>query len=197
MNKEFIERAKARVKEIVAGCSTDSHTVIARYTAAIAVNFTDWIGKTAPWVRHEVAYCALVDNLRCESEQDHVEMLLRFAELSQALPNQGDCAHMKDEVAAVRRLFKNPATAGLSGLALLAILENTSEEFILDLARRAKLCGCTDFTYTDVHGVADAEHSEAFLVATQAERTMGYENDVMLVTQASDAAINLIAKIYA
>src|SRR4051812_15565460 len=94
----LISDAKSRVKGIVAASEIDLRIVIARYTAAIAVNFTDWIGKTIPWVRHEVAYSSLVDNLRCEAGHDHVGMLLRFAELSKALPGRDEFDHTRREV---------------------------------------------------------------------------------------------------
>lgn len=194
---ELISKAKTQVEEIVSNSKVDSRTVIARYTAAIAVNFTDWIGKTIPWARHETARHALVDNLRCESVQDHVGMLLRFAALSKALPSREEFAHTDEEVSAIRKLFAEPATSGLSGVALCAVLENTSEIFIPDLARRAKECGCTDFTYTDVHGEADVEHSNAFTKATEAEQTMGYRDPEFFITGAMEAAVNLIARIYA
>ena len=194
---EHILDAKIKVQKIVTESKKDPHVVIARYTAAVAVNFTDWIGKTIPWTRHEAAYNALVDNLRCESSQDHVGMLLRFAALSKALPNREDYAHTDMEVAAIRKLLAEPATAGLSGIALCAVLENTSEIFIPDLARRAEKCGCTDFTYIDVHGAADVEHSYAFLKATEAEQTMRYQDSDFLVTAATETALALIAKIYA
>lgn len=195
--KELISNAKVRVKEIVGNCKTDSHTVIARYTAAVAVNFTDWIGKTIPWARHETAYHVLVDNLRCESVQDHVKMLLDFAALSNAMPDCRDYDATKYEVANIRKLFADPTAAGLSGVALCAVLENTSEIFIPDLAKRAKELGCADFTYTDMHGEADVEHSDAFLKATEAEETMGYRNAEYFIKDATELAVALIARIYA
>lgn len=194
---ELISSAKTQVREIVSNSNTDSRTVIARYTAAVAVNFTDWIGKTIPWVRHEVARYALVDNLRCESVNDHVGMLQRFAAFSNAVPSHPDYAYTSEEVAAIRKLFAEPKTAGLSGVVLCAVLENTSEIFILDLARRARERGSTDFTYTDVHGEADIEHSTAFAKATEAEMTMGYSDVDFHLIAAMDCAVRLIAKIYA
>ena len=195
--KKFISNAKNEVGRIIAHSKVDSRTIIARYTAAVAVNFTDWIGKTIPWARHETARHALVDNLRCEAVHDHVRMLLNFAALSKAMPDREDYAHTYDEVTDIRKLFAEPTTAGLSGVALCAVLENTSEIFIPDLARRAKECGCTDFEYTNVHGEADVEHSDAFLRATEAEQTMGYRNPEYFVRDATELAVALIARIYA
>jgi len=129
MIQDLILDAKAQVQKIVEESNADSRTVIARYTAAMAVNFTDWIGKTIPWVRHETACHTLLDNLRCEATHDHVGMLLLFAKLSNALPSQEDYTHTAGEVAAIRHLFVNPIEAGLSGVTLCAVLENTSEIF--------------------------------------------------------------------
>ncbi len=194
--RQHIEKSKAEVESIVNGSTTDARTVIARYTAAVAVNFTDWIGKTIPWARHETAYHALVDNLRCEAAEDHVGMLLRFAELSDAVPAREDFAHTTREVEAIRKLFADSAQSGLNGVALCAVLENTSEIFIPDLARRAMECGCSDLIYTDVHGEADVEHSDAFLDAAEAEMTMRYPDASASVAQATRVAVDLIARIY-
>jgi hypothetical protein len=191
-----IEEAKKKVSKIVNESTVDSKIVIARYTAAVAVNFTDWIGKTLPWVRHEVAYCALVDNMRCESVNDHVGMLLNFATLSNAMPGIDHYEYVSNEVAAIRAIFSDVATSGLAGVALCAVLENTSEVFIPDLAKRAKNLGCTDFTYTDVHGEADIEHSEAFTKATVAELEMGYVNGEKIIQRSVDLGTALIEKIY-
>ena len=189
VSKEAVERA-------VRNSKTLSSEIIARYTAAIAVNFTDWLGKSLPWVRHELAYHTLVDNLRCESVEDHVGMLLRFARLCNVIPTPDDYRYTEDEVRRIRELFQSPVTAGLSGLVLCMVLENTSEIFIPDLERRGMECGCDDFTYTDAHGVADVAHSRAFLKAVEAEQGMGYRDSNYLINFAADTATDLIVRIY-
>ena len=194
--ENIIDSAKNKVKTIVENSQTSPELVISRYTAAVAVNFTDWIGKTIPWIRHENAYYALVDNMRCESVEDHVEMLLNFAKLSDSMPNKSDYEFVEKEVQEIRKLFRDPASAGLSGVALCAVLENTSEIFIPDLAKKAKERGCENFTYTDVHGEADVEHSQAFTEATGKELTMGYHNHEIVIEKAMETGINLIRKIY-
>ncbi len=195
--RTIIGDSKHEVDSIVCGSTKDNHSVIATYTAAVAVNFTDWIGKTLPWARHELARYALTDNLRCEAVQDHVGMLLNFAFYSDATPEAEHYQHVRGAVFEIRQLFADPKTAGLSGVALCAVLENTSEIFIPDLAKRAKECGCKDFTYTDVHGIADVEHSDAFTKATIAELTMDYGlHDEQIVLKAATLAVNLIRAIY-
>src|SRR5688572_17854799 len=86
--QDFIDQSKELVKEIIDHKKEkiDSRTVISRYTAAIAVNFTDWMGKTLLWASHEKSKYVLPDNLHYESKEDHVGMLLDFARQSNALP---------------------------------------------------------------------------------------------------------------
>lgn len=192
----IIQESKEAVRQIVETSRTDSMTIIQRYVAAVAGNFTDWIGKTIPSARHELARYALTDNLRCESEQDHVGMLFEFALRSHALPEGTHYSYVLNSVEKIRGLFKDWNTAGLSGVALCAALENTSEVFIPDLERRAIELGCNDLTYTKVHGVADIEHSRAFSNATIAEFDAGYNDPEIIVRLAVDSAQNLIHCIY-
>lgn len=195
--EDVLSNARNQIQQVMEGSQVDDRDVIARYTAAVAVNFTDWIGKTIPWVQHEFARYALIDNLRCEATQDHVGMLLQFAALSDAMPCRTDYAHTSKQVTAIRELFKNPKVAGLCGVALCAVLENTSEIFIPDLASRAKRRGCTDFTYTDVHGEADIDHSKAFAKALEEERDMHYYGSTShLIKDTFDRAVALIGQIY-
>lgn len=193
---ELISEGKIRVSRAVAGAHAQHRKVISRYTAAIAVNFTDWLGKTFPWVRHEKGRFVVMDNLRSESVQDHVGMLLRFAGQCRAWPETVDYIHTDEAVASIRALFAAPVSAGLAGLALCAALENTSEVFIPDLAQRAKTLGCEDLTYTDVHGAADEAHSRAFLEAVEAEQTMGYRDSEFFIREGVERAVVLIEMIY-
>lgn len=194
--KTIIEESKQAVRQIVETSQTDSKTIIQRYTAAVAINFTDWIGKTLPWARHEYARYALTDNLRCEAVQDHVGMLMNFAKLSNALPDGVHYREVGEVISVIRQLFADPNTAGLAGIALCGILENTSEIFIPDLERRASELGCTDLTYTKVHGVADVEHSDAFGKATIAEFEMGYNCGDEFIQKAANLAVHLIRVVY-
>lgn len=194
--EEILLESEADVKFAIARCTAKADTVIARYTAAFAVNFTDWIGKTIPWVRHEKARYALIDNLRCESVEDHIEMLYEFSSECGAFPELEHFRHTWSEVNGIRKLFCDPNEAGLLGLTVLTILENTSTIFIPDLAERAKRLGCKVFTYTDKHGEADAEHSTAFREALKAEVKMGYPEWENLVLKAKGRAVNLIGQIY-
>jgi hypothetical protein len=195
--KPLIANARNRVQKAIDSASkSNDYAIISRYYAAIAVNFTDWIGKTIPFTRSRLANKVLVENLRCESEEDHIGMLLNFVKLSKALPDWEDYCRTESEVAAIRSLFKDFRFSGLYGTALCAAFENLSEVFIPDLAERALSCGCNDFTYTDKHGEADIEHSRALLEATVAESEQDYEHAEQMVETAIDAAADLIIRIY-
>lgn len=211
--KDLIKRAKERLAAHFEDLGThlhrrafstppaDSETkkrfMIAKYTAAFAVNFTDWIGKTHPWVRSPEARFALDDNLRCEQKQDHVGMLLRFTTQCKAVPEREHYDAVAREVADIRDLFKDVRVAGLTGLVLLAILENTSEVFIPRLEDWARSMGCTDLEYTSVHGEADVEHSDTLLKALEVEVDMMKSDDIdFLLANPTELAISLLIKIF-
>ena len=102
---QLITDTKEMIQYKVGNSKASDRDVLARYTAATAVNFTDWVGKTIPWVRHELSRQVLIDNLRCETVDDHVGMLLNFATLSGAMPERADYAHVEDDLKNVRSIF--------------------------------------------------------------------------------------------
>ena len=170
--------------------------LISKYTAAFAINFTDWMGKTLPWVRHELARYALTDNLRCEATEDHVGMLIEFAKDCEAFPDTGNYLDTAHAVSMVRDLLKDPRTAGLAGLTMMTLLEHTSAKFIPVLERMATLCGSTNLRYTQVHGEADKKHSEAFTNALAAEWGMGYtEEEIGETSQKCYAAFQALLEV--
>jgi len=150
--------------------------IVRRYTAATAVNFTDWMGKTLPWARHEFAKYALTDNLRCETVENHVDMLLDFSIYCQAFPDEEAHKATDFNVRRIRQLLRNPETAGVVGLTIMALLENTSQDFIPLLEKIGITLGGhnVNLTYTQVHGVADIAHADQFSKALALELTMGY-----------------------
>lgn len=192
--KLLLDKAEHKVQRSVKRCQEGSFEVIACYTAAIAGNFQLWLAFTT--ARDPYARWVIEDNLTLEKQEDHVGMLRNFAKFSEATPGRECYDHVERDVAAINKLFTNPRNCGLSGIALVAMLENTSKIFIPDLALRAKQRGCTNFTYTDKHGEADVAHSSAFLKALELEMTMGYEVPGKIVQKAIDAGVALIAKIY-
>jgi hypothetical protein len=200
--EEHIELARSKIRATLETRQwlkrTDSaqRDLIAYYTAAIAVNFTDWMGKALPWVRHELAQFVLKDNLRCEAVHDHIGMLYKFAKSAGADIDEAAYSLTILEVERIRELFREPNTAGLAGLALITALENTSIEFIPMLEAVAKNLGVTDLQYTKVHGEADAEHSNMFVRALKAELTMGYPTPRQVVSNAFTAASSLLEQIF-
>ncbi|MBX4210839.1 hypothetical protein KW783_02590 [Candidatus Parcubacteria bacterium] len=201
----LISEARDKVKGFVKPADEygNPRLIISRYVATVGINFTDWIGKTYPWTRHELAQYALKDNLRCEQSEDHIGMLIKFAEHAMYFPEWNQFAHSK-EVRVIRQLLSNIEDAGLTGLIILAILENTSEVFIPVLEKliqkfhllHRKTYGSADLTYTQAHGKADAKHSDAFTAALKAEWTMGYRNHEGIVFNASNAAVNFLRRIF-
>lgn len=192
--REAVEKVRGFVKR--ADEYDNPKLFIARYVAAVALNFTDWIGKTYPWARHEIAQCALKDNLRCEQSQDHVGLLLDFAKQAGAQATVEDFDYVSEQVAAIRKLLGKVEDAGFTGLVILAVLENASEVFIPVLEEMGRMLGVTDLTYTQVHGEADVEHSDAFVVALKAEWTMGYKDHESLAYNATHAAVEFLRRIF-
>ncbi len=193
--KEFIQVAEERIEKAVRLCETDSQIVIARYAAAISGNFQQWLAIT--FARDVEANSIVLSNLSCEGLEDHRGMLLEFAKSCNAKPRNEDRDHSEHEVQVIFDLFANKATRGLHGVALGAVLENTSKIFIPDLEKRARQCGCTDFTYIEKHGEADIKHSDEFSRALELEMAAGYENRWAIAQYARSAAQQLIIKIYA
>lgn len=99
------------------------------------------------------------------------------------------------KVTVIRNLLSDTLNAGLTGLVILSVLEKTSEIFIPVLEDMGKSLGVTDLTYTQVHGEADAKHSEAFICALKAELAIGYHYDT-LTRSAADAAVGLLQRIF-
>lgn len=195
--RQIIESAQVEVGTIVQKSKRASRTIIKRYHASFAGGFTDWIGKTRLRVRHPYTKWVLDDNLACESAEDHIGMLRRFAKSSGALPNNKDYEHVEEVLYRVRAIFKNSATAGLVGTALCATLEATSLVFVPNLKWHGKRSGCGDFEYINKHGVADVEHTKVLIKALQHEQTIGYEDPLELTGKGADRAVDLIRRIYA
>ena len=60
--------------------------------------------------------------------------------------------------------------SGLKNLTLMAVLENTSVEFIPFLEKLATQLGSSNTVYTKIHGEADAAHAQQFAWALDHER---------------------------
>lgn len=193
--KEFIKVAEKRIEKAVRSCKTDSRLVIARYTAAISGNFQQWLAIT--FARDVEANGIVLSNLNCEGQEDHRGMLLGFAKSCNTKPGDADRDHSEYEVQVIFDLLTNKKTRGLHGVALGAVLETTSKIFVPDLEKRARECGCTDFTYIEKHGEADIKHADEFLRALELEMEAGYETPWDIAQHARHAAQQLIIKIFA
>ncbi len=173
MNTNFIDElmleAKASVTDIVKNSNGQTSQVIARYTAAFAVNFTDWIGRTLVWVGDDYAWSALNENLKCEVQENHTKLLFDFAELSYSVPKSKDYKAVASTISDIRESLSCSRTGSLFGIALLATLENTSEIFIPDLAKKAEGLGCKNLKYTDTREVSDFEYRDQLIQALKKE----------------------------
>lgn len=172
----------------------EARTIIARYTGAFAVNFTDWIGKTLPWTRHERAQFALKDNLRCEQSEDHVGILLEFAFYAKV---EGDPSATQEIIKEIRNAFRSTKTAALFGTALLATLEVMSVDFIPVLEDMGRDLGleADNLEYTRVHGAADVAHADALTEALIAEAGE-HPYPELILTDGVELAVTLIEKIF-
>lgn len=179
MGREGMRERLQRQPYVTTSSNREKRFLIANYTAVMAGNFTDWMGKTLPWVRHEFARFAIIDNLRCEAVEDHATMLEEFANYCGACPGALSYLQVRSGIRAIRALFRNTQLAGLYGVALMALLENTSRDFIPVLGKIAEELQCPPEyqKYISVHGEADIAHSVQFLKALEAEASMGYGNE--------------------
>lgn len=170
--------------------------VIGRYTAAFAVNFTDWLGRANLFTRHEHARFALQANLRCEVADDHVGMLLRFAKSCNSIPEREHYAVVQPSVEKIRQLFTKEYSAGLAGVVVVAALEEQAVLFIPHLAILARECGCTDYEYTNVHGASDTEHALNLAAAVQAEKEYYGDGAEKIGLEARERVFELLEKIF-
>jgi hypothetical protein len=194
--RDEIHYACVRVDVMLGASTVDDKVVLARYAAAFPGNFTNWMGAALVSARSDVARDTLAEKLGYEFHEDHYSMLVAFAAASGASPVCRDRTHVEPYTREIRGTFTDAQSAGLSGVMLCAFLETVSAVFIPDLAERAGRCGCKDFTYTECHGVANAEHADALMDALRAECKLGYP-DAVGAHQALRAAEKLIGAIYA
>ena len=177
------------------GISDDeARKIIKRYAAAIEGNFLAWMGGASISARSVVSKFAADENLWVEIRDDHPSMLRNFAKCAKAEPDAQDFQYVHNEVKAIRNLVGE--LSGVKNIALMAALENTSASFIPYLAELAKRLGCTDLTYTDVHGEADIEHANQFLEALSDEQELGYQNSEKEIDDTLALTLGLLKKIF-
>lgn len=208
---EVLDKARKSVQQAIdksqwARIGTPENTVtnaacsilIGRYTAAIAAEFQVWLGATYAFARHEETQYVLKDNIRCEMADNHIGMLHRFAAASKATPTCNDREWVEPVLENIRQMFRDVGSVGLFGTALLATLENTSDIFIPILERAAVFNECTNLTYPNTHGEADAKHSEAFRRAMESERSANYGFDAYgIMALGANYGTDLVLRIFA
>ncbi|MEK6825486.1 MAG: iron-containing redox enzyme family protein [Nanoarchaeota archaeon] len=141
--------------------------IIARYTAAFEGNFVAWMAASAIAAQTVQGRYAAEENIEVEMRDNHPGMLRKFSQSSNAAPSKEHYEEISKNIEEIRTLVGE--LNGVKSIALMTYLENTSAVFIPYLAQLAKRLGCIDFTYTDVHGVADVDHADQFLWALQHE----------------------------
>lgn len=169
--KEKLEKVRERVRlTLPTGDVTNevaSH-ILRRYTAAIESNFVAWMGAATITVRSVQGRYASQENLWVEMKDDHAGMLRKFAKNASAEPTTSDYTDVADAVANIRAMVGE--MSGLKTLTLMAVLENTSVEFIPLLEKFAVQLGSSNTSYTKAHGEADAAHAQQFVWALEQEK---------------------------
>ncbi len=152
--------------------------IIAKYTAAFEGNFISWMAAITIAAQTVQGRYAAEENIEVEMRDNHPGMLRSFASLSQAQPSKEHYESIQKEVEEIRKLVGE--LNGIKNITLMSYLENTSRAFIPYLAGLARKLGCTDFTYTDVHGIADIDHANQFLWALEYEiqKSKEHENEI-------------------
>jgi hypothetical protein len=192
----FLENCVANVHSTVKGSKAHPREVVARYTAAIAPNFTAWMAYSAVFARHERARFALTDNLRVELADDHQGMLIEFKNSCGVAVTERHNRMVATPVSDIFSLFVDTKFAGLSGTAVCAILEATSAVFIRDLEERARKLGSKNFRYTGVHGAADAAHAELLKQGLFAEANEGYSVPMKHLEYSARMTLSLVNAIW-
>lgn len=160
------ERKRTRITNL----GLVERSLLQTYTAGVAGHFQVLLGTISPFVASNEARAAVTDNILCEMKHDHYGMLMRFALDSHAMPTTADHLYVEPSRKGLfDHVFSENEHIGLRGVAALATLESVSAIFIPTLAALAKSQGCTNFTYTNVHGEADAAHSDAFVKGLHGE----------------------------
>lgn len=195
MNTSF-EDAKRQVQASLPKgeiSSDQARKIIQKYTAAIEGNFVGWMGAAAISARSVEGRYAASENLWVEMKDNHASMLRSFATSANAEPDQESFAQVAREVESIRGMVSE--MSGLKNLVLMAVLENTSAEFIPLLEKLAIACGSTNILYTKVHGEADILHANQFLWAVEHEK-LHYENPEVIIEEAINTTVRFLLHLF-
>lgn len=195
--KDNLAHARQRLASFLPsqGLSNEQAEAIIRcYTAAIEGNFVSWMGAAAITARSVQGHYAASENLWVEMKDNHAGMLRAFAKSAKAEPQTKDYQATSAAVHSVRSMVGE--MSGLKCLTLMAVLENTSTEFIPLLEKFAVQLGATELIYTKVHGEADVKHADQFAWALEHEMTH-YEDAQEIVDEAIETATVFLKEIFA
>jgi Iron-containing redox enzyme len=169
--QEVIDRAQEQVR-LALPAITDipeeaRRQILRRYAAAIAPNFVPWMAAAAVCSRSLEARFSAAENVYLEIKDDHPKLLRDFVSSCNCDPDRSDYIAVAPAVGAVK--IEVSLMSGLFITSLMCLLENVSSDFVPWLEAIAYSLGGTDFRYTAVHGVADAEHAKQFKWALEKE----------------------------
>ncbi len=85
--------------------------------------------------------------------------------------------------------------SGLKNLTLMAVLENTSVEFIPFLEKLATQLGSSNKVYTKIHGEADAAHAQQFAWALDHEKDH-YEDANSIIDIAMETTLSFLEQVF-
>lgn len=168
--EDAVEKFSKEFNKVKIDDPAKQRAVIARYAAAIAPNFTQWLATTASSVRSKKARDIIRKNLHDEITQDHPGMLKRFCDTANITISPQDVeARTEDLYYISGDVFDRGYATSVRKVAALAVMETASPLFIPTLEKYAKNLGSTDFQYTQVHGAADIEHATELIEALNHE----------------------------
>lgn len=170
--KPLIDASIARVDQMLPDIDQMTNeqlaAVLLTYRYTIEPVFIPWLAAAWGQCSSEAAKHASWDNLDCEMRDDHPKMLRDFT-----APLEGTYQHPRQAIARCGalsvRVGREIATDAVSGLFVMALLENLSLTFIEWMRGAAKRLYLTDLTYLNVHGEADIAHANEFVRATDTE----------------------------
>ena len=193
---DAIKKAGERVRLLLpkeAVSKEEATLIIRRYTAAIEGNFVSWMGTAAITARSVQGRYADSENLGVEMKDNHAGMLRTFAKAAGAEPEKADYQFVDSAVESIRTMVAK--MSGLKNLTLMAVLENTSAEFIPLLEKLAQQLGSTNLTYTKIHGEADIAHADQFVWAVEHE-SVHYTDADKQIAIAVEAAIKFLEEVF-
>lgn len=148
--------------------------VLLVYDSMIRPHFVPLLANAWTRCKSTEARQACADNILCEVNENHPQMLADFARVALSIATREDIeqyvrsngyGHMEE----LNTLTMQQYDSALPALIILAALENTSLVFIPWLEEAAKRLGAVDLTYTQKHGEADIKHADQFIEAVEAE----------------------------